>query len=145
MFVLNTNGVLTIKRVVAIGGDHVRIHDKKLFVNGQEQRESFVIHIDPATVLVRDEFPTHMVPGIRPNPDWEEFVSASTASGEVIVPSACSFALGDNRDNSLDSRYLGFYRNDQVKGRPVMVLYSVDKRDDKASGEFRWERLFKFL
>jgi signal peptidase I len=146
MLAFRSGTVLLIKRVVAIPGDHVRIQDKKLFVNSQEQREDYVVHVDSKTIRIRDEFPADPPPGLLRNPEWMALVKSRAAAGDVVVPPFSSFALGDNRDVSLDSRYQGFYRNDQIAGKLMMILYSVEKRDDpNTSGDFRWGRLFTFL
>jgi len=143
MFVFRRKDGLFIQRVVAVAGDRVRIHDKKLFVNGQEQREPYVTQMDSSRMSARDDFPAEPLEGLVRDAEWIRFVKASVAAGEVVVPAGSSFALGDSRDNSLDSRFLGFYRNDTILAKPVMVLYSqATTHSDK---EFRWERLFKAL
>jgi signal peptidase I len=92
---------LQVRRIVAIGGDWVEIRSKHLLVNGKEVSESYLTHTDPITYegaatsanLSRDQMPVTQVP-----------------AGKV-------FLLGDNRDNSHDSRFFGAIKTEDVIGR----------------------------
>ena len=134
LFVFRTSEGLTVKRVVAVGGDRVRIHEKALFIDGKEQHEDYVIHIDARMVPSRDEYPSPSRQSGQVGPD-------------VVVPAASSFALGDNRDNSFDSRNRGFYRDSEIVGPPVLIVYSheIDPGNFMKPGALRWGRLFKGL
>jgi signal peptidase I len=110
-----------IKRCVAVGGQTVEVRDKKLFVEGKERVEPFVVHGDihvrPATFDQRDNF------------------------GPYTVPPGSLFMMGDNRDNSNDSRYWGPVAFDLVKGRAMFIYWSWD------GGRHwpRFPRLFKAI
>jgi signal peptidase I len=108
-----------IKRVVATPGDTVEIRDKKLFLNGTEQVEEFTIftnsEILPGTVSPKDNF------------------------GPKTIPENELFVLGDNRDNSIDSRYFGLVHIELVKGKLMFVYWSWDN----INHSIRWERLGK--
>ncbi len=95
-----------LKRVVAIGGDTVEIRDKRLIVNGKEQNEPYVQHVDRAV------HPRELSP--RDN------------MGPVTVPQAHFFVLGDNRDESYDSRFWGFLDPKLLVGRPLLVYWNSD-------------------
>ena len=96
------------KRVVALPGDLVEIKDKKLFVNNQLVSEPFIIN-STASVLDKSESP-------RDN------------FGPVTVPEKSYFVLGDNRDNSFDSRFWGFVKEEKIKGKAEIVYFSYDNQ-----------------
>ncbi len=106
-----------IKRCVAVAGDTVEIRSKQLYLNGERVEEPLVVHKDPR---IFDDLPTVPVSSrIRDN------------FGPLTVPEGTIFCLGDNRDNSLDSRFWGPVPLDYVKGRAVLIYWSYEAgRDD---------------
>ncbi|MDX2150844.1 MAG: signal peptidase I [Bryobacteraceae bacterium] len=94
-----------VKRVIGVPGDRIRLVNKQLWLNGRPVHEPYVIHKSPDIDNYRDNFP----PG-----------------GELLVPPGMYFALGDNRDESLDSRYWGFVPRENIIGKPVLVWWSYD-------------------
>ncbi len=95
-----------IKRCVARGGQTVELRDKVLYVDGQAQEESHVVHKDPRV------FPRETSP--RDN------------FGPYVVPQGQLFMMGDNRDNSLDSRFWGGLPRTLVKGQAMILYWSWD-------------------
>jgi signal peptidase I len=108
---LNPGNVL-VKRAVAQGGDTVQVKDKQLYVNGKAEERSTIQHIDPET------YPDH--PGI---PDMAR---RRDQFGPFTVPANSFFGMGDNRDNSLDSRYWGAIPRPNIFGRPVILYWSYE-------------------
>ena len=113
-----------VKRLVGIPGDTLEMHDKVLHINGAPLREPYVHYIDRSGDAVH--------PGMR----WQSnHLIASTRRGyhpsrdnwgPLVVPDGEYFVLGDNRDNSEDSRHWGFVDRDAIRGRPWFVYYSFD-------------------
>lgn len=155
-----------VKRVVAVPGDRVRMAGKQLYVNGRMEQAGYAWHHDTIHDAYRDDFPTlSYAPG---NVDREWFYRLRRevgAEGELVVPAGQYFVLGDNRDNSQDSRYWGFVPRANIIGRPVLIYWSVRSergaagvpaaRGDTLSGlayavthlhqDARWERMLRIV
>jgi signal peptidase I len=147
-----------VKRVIGMPGDHIKIVNKQVYVNGKPLDEPYARHITDYIDSYRDNFPS------RPNtliyPPAEEMLAKHVVDGEVVVPEGMYFAMGDNRDNSLDSRYWGFVPRENIIGKPLFVYwsYEADTADltdftvhhavDIAIHFFtktRWSRTFRFV
>lgn len=110
-----------IKRVIGLPGDVLEIKDKKVFINGRLLREDYVRYSDatvyPAQYGPRDNF------------------------GPVTVPIGKLFVMGDNRDESADSRFWGFAEMDNVEGKAGLRFWSWDARNTRV----RWSRLLTWV
>ena len=108
-----------IKRCVAVAGQVVQVRDKVLYVDGKRQIEPYAVHDDPRIlpreIAVRDNF------------------------GPYRVPPGCLFMMGDNRDNSLDSRFWGPLPENMVKGKAMFTYFSWDPRVHMV----RFNRMFR--
>lgn len=129
-----SDGIVRVQRIAALPGDTVEMRRKTLFINGRIRREPYVQHIDPAYDPVdeqmgwQEDFLARAQPEYQPSRDnW----------GPLVVPAGEYLVLGDNRDNSLDSRYLGFAPRERIRRRPVWIYLSRDA----VEGEYRWSRL----
>jgi signal peptidase I len=113
-----------VKRVIGLPGDRIRIVNKRVFVNGEEQREPYLQHIDPARIAYRDDFPADPPPWIEDRA--RRMIAAHVHKGELITPAGHYFVMGDNRDNSSDSRSWGFVPRENIFGKPLLVYWSID-------------------
>jgi signal peptidase I len=104
-----------IKRCVAVGGQTVEIRNKVLYVDGKRQTEPYAVHDDPRTLPQRDTF------------------------GPYKVPAGHLFMMGDNRDNSQDSRFWGPLPESMVKGKAMFTYFSWDP----AGRSIRFKRMFR--
>lgn len=106
-----------IKRVIAVGGDSIEIRDRKVYLNGELLDEPYVMHTDksmlPARMSRRDNY------------------------GPADVPEGKYFVLGDNRDESMDSRFWGYVNREDIKGNVLFIYFSLDKENQ----EVRFERI----
>jgi signal peptidase I len=115
-----------VKRVIGLPGDTLELHRKVVYINGKPLTEPYVQFMEP---------PSTSGPP-RTDDVREEY-------GPVTVPPDQYFMMGDNRDNSEDSRYWGFMPDSYVKGKALFIYYSFDDNGSLASilSATRWDRL----
>jgi len=139
-----------IKRVIGLPGETLEVREKKVYINGKMLDEPYVHYLD-----------TYGGPS-----DLHEVTSSDVREhfGPVTVPPDQFFMMGDNRDNSADSRYWGFLKRDYVKGRALMIYWSYesDREDYEQEGasatikdlasvfthfftRTRWDRMFRII
>lgn len=149
-----------VKRCIGLPGDHIRLENKQLILNGKRVNEPYVYHkidyIDP----YRDNFPSD--PNVRVPEQALDMLMNHVQNREVVVPPGSYFAMGDNRDLSLDSRYWGFVPRDNIIGKPLIIYWSYDAPTDDLSNpsisikhildlvehfptKTRWSRTFRLL
>jgi signal peptidase I len=114
-----------VKRVMGVPGDHIRVVDKVVYLNGKPLlHEPYAQHIFPNLEPYRDNFP-----GEPRGPVYDrakQMLAEHVENGELVVPADNYFAMGDNRDNSLDSRYWGFVPRENIIGKPLLIFWSYD-------------------
>jgi len=113
-----------VKRCIGLPGDRIRLIDKQLILNGKAVREPYVYHKTQYIESYRDNFPNE--PNVHVETTAQDMLLNHVKNGEVIVPPGCYFAMGDNRDSSLDSRYWGFVPRANIIGKPLLVYWSYD-------------------
>jgi len=136
-----------IKRVVGLPGETVEIRGKQVYIDNEPLEEPYVHFLEPPRS--RDH-PEYGLRGEARRDDW----------GPEVVPDGHLFVLGDNRDNSRDSRFWGFLPIDQVKGRALIVYWSYEATREEyhrtgvwewvrdtamAVGKTRWRRFFHVI
>lgn len=136
-----------VKRLVAGPGDTVEMREKVLFLNGEPVDEPYVRYTDDADVYSASmywqcEHTPHSAGengGCRPYRDnW----------GPLVVPANSFLMLGDNRDDSEDSRYWGFVDRSAIKGKPLVIYYSFEPDPERPAPwltNIRWSRLGRAL
>jgi signal peptidase I len=149
-----------VKRVIGVPGDRIRLVNKQVYRNGEKLYEPYTFfktdYIDP----YRDNFPA--MPNMQVLSRGVDMLEHSLVNGEVVVPPDSYFAMGDNRDLSLDSRYWGFVPRDNIIGKPLIIYWSYDASTEALAGptisidhmidllehffsKTRWGRTFKLV
>ena len=107
------------KRVIAASGDRLHFKDRVLIRNGKPVEEPYVQHLTSSMDDYGDQFPTN--PANFPlEANGQRMLLENVQNGELVVPPGSYFLMGDNRDNSLDSRYLGLVPADHIVGRAII-------------------------
>jgi signal peptidase I len=121
-----------VKRVIGVPGDHLRLVNKQVFVDGVPLKEPYAHFSRPANDWFRDDFPRlDVAPG--ETPEWWLMLHKLVEDGQLIVPQGYYFVMGDNRDDSYDSRYWGFVPRGNIIGRPLLIYWSVRGEDGDAA------------
>jgi signal peptidase I len=120
-----------VKRVIALEGEKVEIRDKQVLINDLPIGESYKVHND-SQVFTKNGY-YHYDDSIRDN------------FGPVVVPAGHCFVMGDNRDNSMDSRYWSFLPSSSIKGKPWIIYFSYRADRDAYMKTTARERLKKIL
>ena len=133
-----------VKRLVGLPGDTLEMRDGVLFVNGRPTAERYVEHTDPDADPAEEAFRWQSFYLVRTAEARQGYHPSRNNWGPLVVPEMNYFVLGDNRDNSLDSRYWGFVPDSLIKGRPFMIYYSYAPDTTRRLAwltKIRWERL----
>lgn len=131
-----------VKRLVGVPGDTLEMRDKVLFRNRELVAEPYARYGDPLDAHAPTmRWQVHYLPealdALRYRPTRDNW-------GPVVVPQGHYFVLGDNRDDSEDSRYWGFVDGESLKGKPLFVYYSFDPRTLRSAPwitDIRWSRI----
>lgn len=133
-----------VKRLVGVPGDTLSMRNGTLVRNGVSLVEQYVTHTDPGYDPPAEDFRWQRSFLVRTAEAARPYHPSRNNWGPIVVPPKNYFMLGDNRDNSSDSRYWGFVSDSLVRGRPLFVYFSYEA--DSASKldwitRVRWHRL----
>ena len=149
-----------VKRVIGVPGDHIRLENKQVYLNGKKLNEPYKVNKTDYFDSYRDNFPSE--PNLHLAESGQDMLEKHVQNGEVVVPPGCYFAMGDNRDSSLDSRYWGFVPRANIIGKPLIIYWSYDAPTDALASpsigldhildlaehfftKTRWNRTFRLI
>jgi signal peptidase I len=123
-----------VKRVIGLPGDHLRLHDQHVYINGRPLDEPYAIYRPSPPDNFRDNFPRLQSPDPDINSLWWIRMRNLIDNGELIIPAGDYFVLGDNRNDSEDSRYWGFVPHDAIVGKPLLIYFSLQQHSADDTG-----------
>ena len=128
-----TPGLYVVKRVIGIPGDKLHLRNGIVYRNGQALTEPYVIHKVGDYNPYRDNFPavSALQASAQVSPEWPVQVGVLKEGEDLVVPPDSYFGMGDNRDESYDSRYWGFIPRENIIGRPLFVYWSFETPPDQ--------------
>jgi signal peptidase I len=129
-----------VKRVIGVPGDRIRIANKIVHLNGRPLNEPYKITRGTLSSHYLDNFP--QMPDLPIYPRGVEMLSQHVSGGELVVPAGQYFALGDNRDDSADSRFWGLVPRENIMGKPFIIFWSYDAPTERlADGNIRLDHV----
>ena len=135
-----------VKRVVAVPGDRIRLINRRVYINGARVAEPYVHFSRPndggVDAMFRDDFPESGFLASGVTAAWRMEMAKLVENDQLIVPEGNYFVMGDNRDDSLDSRYWGFVPEENIVGRPLVIYWSMRS---PAGDEPDGDRLARFV
>jgi signal peptidase I len=115
-----------VKRCMGVPGDRIKLVDKQVYLNGVPLVEPYKVHKSDYIESYRDNFPGEPFGYGHVDERALDMLQNHVVNGEVVVPPNNYFAMGDNRDNSSDSRYWGFVPRENIIGKPLIIYWSYD-------------------
>jgi signal peptidase I len=149
-----------VKRVVGLPGDHLRLISGRVYVDGTALREPYAIYSPSRADNYRDNFPQMEDADPAIETRWWIQMRSLVQDGELTVPPGDYFVMGDNRNDSQDSRYWGFVPRAAIEGEPLLVYLSLREPDTGNSldslrsvpqvpesplNKLRWERILHVI
>jgi len=133
-----------VKRIIGLPGDRLRLEDQRVFINGKPLNEPYVVHdaaagYDPLNYTFPPKGSQLYTTPVQP--EWAHEIQKYVKGNEIVVPPDKYFAMGDNRDHSLDSRYWGFVDRNAIMGRPFLIYWSVEASSSDYGQNTFWQRL----
>jgi signal peptidase I len=124
-----------IKRVIGLPGETVELRNKRVYVNGRRLDEPYVYYLEDPPPLPEEMSLSNELLGMSGDPRVQY--------GPVTVPPGHFFVMGDNRDNSQDSRYWGFLPRENIKGKALVIYWSYEAESGNIFSSTRWRRILR--
>jgi signal peptidase I len=123
-----------VKRVIGLPGDHLRLHDGHVYINGHALTEPYAVYRPSPPDNFRDNFPRFQSADPEIDSHWWIRMRSLIENNELIIPTGNYFVLGDNRNDSEDSRYWGFVPREEIVGKPLLIYFSLQQHDADDNG-----------
>ena len=130
-----------VKRVIGLPGDHLRLHSGQVYINGRALSEPYAVFRPAPPDNFRDNFPRLQSADPEIDSRWWIRMRSLIDNGELIIPTGNFFVMGDNRNDSEDSRYWGFVPREAIVGKPLLIYFSLQQNDTDDSATLTQEAL----
>jgi signal peptidase I len=134
-----------VKRVVGLPGDRLRLIDGRVLIDGHALSEPYAVYLPSAPDSYRDDFPRMDRADPAVDSRWWVQMHSLVRNGELTIPPDSYFVLGDNRNNSEDSRYWGLVPRAAIVGKPFLVYFSLKEPAISLFNFARWERTLRIV
>ena len=151
-----------IKRIIGVPGDHLRLRNNHVYINNRQLAEPYAVYRPSPPDLFRDDFPRLQSADPSIDSTWWIAMHRLIEDGDLIVPEGQYFVLGDNRNDSEDSRYWGFVPRADIVGTPLLIYFSLNQPKDDSEAALpesarrptlaesvlsiaRWHRTFRLI
>jgi len=131
-----TPDLVLVKRLIGVPGDKIHLVNGVVYLNGVAQKETYAAmphpggDADDAFNPARDDFPAQGAP-YGSTEVWAQDLGSHVVDGDLVVPEGKVFAMGDNREHSLDGRFWGFVPRENILGRPLFNYWSFETTADE--------------
>jgi signal peptidase I len=130
-----------VKRVIGLPGDRLRLHSGQVFINGHALTEPYAVYRAAPPDNFRDNFPRLQSADPEIDSHWWIRMRSLIDNGELIIPTGNYFVMGDNRNDSEDSRYWGFVPREAIVGKPLLIYFSLQQHDSDDAATLTQEAL----
>jgi signal peptidase I len=122
-----------VKRVIGLPGDHLRLREGRVYINGHALTEPYAVYRTSPPDNFRDNFPRLQSADPEIDSHWWIRMRSLIENNELIIPTGNYFVLGDNRNDSEDSRYWGFVPREAIVGKPLVIYFSLQPQESDES------------
>jgi signal peptidase I len=134
-----------VKRVVGLPGDRLRLRDGRVFLSDRALSEPYAVFRPSPPDSYRDDFPREDRADPAVDSRWWIQMHSLVSHGELTIPPDSYFVLGDNRNDSEDSRYWGLVPRAAIVGKPLLIYFSLNQPASSLLHFARWERTLRII
>jgi signal peptidase I len=134
-----------VKRVIGLPGDRLRLRDGRVWIDGRALSEPYAVYRPSGADSYRDDFPRMDRADPAVDSRWWVEMHTLVRNGELTIPPDSYFVLGDNRNNSDDSRYWGLVPRAAIVGKPFLIYFSLKEPAVSLTNLARWDRTLRIV